>query len=181
MNHLIVHRKPETKFDHLIVAFAGWPDAGESATSTVKYMVRQLGAAKFAEIDPEEFYDFSQERPQVLPDAGWPPPGALAGQRVLLLAGPPARCRGLGQGRPVLHRHRAKPEMAHLFRNYRQPGPGFGREDGSPLGRAAGRRSPHPPGQADRVIHPALAAGSVAILQYRHFQLPGGPRASARR
>ena len=64
MNHLIIHQKPETKFDHLIVAFAGWPDAGESATSTVKYMVRQLEATKFAEIDPEEFYDFSQERPR---------------------------------------------------------------------------------------------------------------------
>ena len=64
MNHLIIHDKPETKFDHLIVAFAGWPDAGESATSTVKYMLRQLGAAKFAEIDPEEFYDFTQERPR---------------------------------------------------------------------------------------------------------------------
>lgn len=64
MNHLIIHLKPETRFDHLIVAFAGWPDAGESATSTVRYMVRQLGAVKFAEIDPEEFYDFTQERPR---------------------------------------------------------------------------------------------------------------------
>ena len=64
MNHLIIHQKPEAKFDHLIVAFAGWPDAGESATSTVKYMLRKLGASKFAEIDPEEFYDFTQERPR---------------------------------------------------------------------------------------------------------------------
>ena len=64
MNHLIVHEKPEAKFDYLIVAFAGWPDAGESATSTIKYMLRQLGATKFAEIDPEEFYDFTQERPR---------------------------------------------------------------------------------------------------------------------
>ncbi len=64
MNHLIVHQKPEAKFDYLIVAFAGWPDAGESATSTLKYVLRQLGGEKFAEIDPEEFYDFSQERPR---------------------------------------------------------------------------------------------------------------------
>ena len=64
MNHLNILEKPETKFDHLIVAFAGWPDAGESATSTIKYMLRQLEATKFAEIDPEEFYDFTQERPR---------------------------------------------------------------------------------------------------------------------
>ena len=64
MSNLIIHQKPEAKFDHLIVAFAGWPDAGESATSTIKYMLRQLEAVKFAEIDPEEFYDFSQERPR---------------------------------------------------------------------------------------------------------------------
>ena len=64
MSYLNIHQKPETKFDHLIVAFAGWPDAGESATSTIKYILRQLQASKFAEIDPEEFYDFTQERPR---------------------------------------------------------------------------------------------------------------------
>lgn len=64
MSYLSIHQKPDTKFDHLIVAFAGWPDAGESATSTIKYLLRQLQATKFAEIDPEEFYDFTQERPR---------------------------------------------------------------------------------------------------------------------
>ena len=64
MNHLNLHNKPGVKFDHLIVAFAGWPDAGESATSTIKYLMRQLEAVKFADIDPEEFYDFTQERPR---------------------------------------------------------------------------------------------------------------------
>lgn len=64
MSYLNIYQKPETKFDHLVVAFAGWPDAGESATSTIKYMLRQLDATKFAEIDPEEFYDFTQERPR---------------------------------------------------------------------------------------------------------------------
>ena len=31
---------------------------------TVKYMLRQLGAKKFADIDPEEFYVFTRERPR---------------------------------------------------------------------------------------------------------------------
>lgn len=64
MTHLNIHRELNAKFDHLIVAFAGWPDAGESATSSIKYLMRQLEAAKFADIDPEEFYDFTQERPR---------------------------------------------------------------------------------------------------------------------
>ena len=64
MNYLNLHGKPDKKFDHLIIAFAGWPDAGESATSSLKYMLRDLGATKFADIDPEEFYDFTQERPR---------------------------------------------------------------------------------------------------------------------
>ena len=64
MSYLNLHGKPDKKFDHLIIAFAGWPDAGESATSSLKYMLRDLGATKFADIDPEEFYDFTQERPR---------------------------------------------------------------------------------------------------------------------
>ena len=64
MSYLKFHQELQGKFDHLIIAFAGWPDAGESATSSIKYLMRQLDATKFAEIDPEEFYDFTQERPR---------------------------------------------------------------------------------------------------------------------
>jgi proteasome assembly chaperone (PAC2) family protein len=62
--HLIVHEKPPVPLEHLIIAYAGWPDAAESATNTVKYLLRRLGAKKFAEIDPEEFFVFTQERPR---------------------------------------------------------------------------------------------------------------------
>lgn len=64
MSHLIVHEPPGAPLEYLIMAFAGWPDAGEGATTTLKYLLRQLQGKKFAEIDPEEFYDFSQERPR---------------------------------------------------------------------------------------------------------------------
>ena len=64
MDGLIVHETPEQKFPSMIVAFAGWPDAAESATRAVRYLVRKLPAKKFAEIDPEEFYDFTVVRPQ---------------------------------------------------------------------------------------------------------------------
>lgn len=63
MNYLTIHEKPDVPLKYLIMAFAGWADAGEAATNTIKYIRRRLGAKKFAEIDPEEFYDFTQTRP----------------------------------------------------------------------------------------------------------------------
>jgi len=49
----------------LIMAFAGWNDAAESATTAVRYLGTSLHAEKFAEIDPEEFYHFGLTRPHV--------------------------------------------------------------------------------------------------------------------
>ena len=40
----------------MIAAWAGWPDAAESATRAVKELVRQLGAVKFGTLDPEDYY-----------------------------------------------------------------------------------------------------------------------------
>jgi proteasome assembly chaperone (PAC2) family protein len=63
MTYLTIFQRPEAKTEHLIMAFGGWADAGESATAAIKYLQRNLEARKFAEIDPEEFYDFSHTRP----------------------------------------------------------------------------------------------------------------------
>lgn len=49
----------------LITALSGWPDAAEGATGAVRELVRLLPAARFASIDPEEFYDFGRQRPLV--------------------------------------------------------------------------------------------------------------------
>lgn len=65
MANLIMHEVPEMDFPLMVVCFAGWPDAAEAATGGVRYLVEKLGAKKFAEIDPEEFYDFSVVRPNV--------------------------------------------------------------------------------------------------------------------
>ena len=64
MDGLITHEKVGPRLPTMIVAFAGWPDAAESATRALRYLVRKLPARKFAEIDPEEFYDFTVVRPQ---------------------------------------------------------------------------------------------------------------------
>ena len=49
----------------MVCAWSGWSDAGESATRALHHLTQELGAKKFAEIDPEEFYIFTEERPMV--------------------------------------------------------------------------------------------------------------------
>jgi proteasome assembly chaperone (PAC2) family protein len=48
-----------------LAAWGGWPDAAESATRSLRELVRQLSATKFATIDAEDFYDFAEQRPLV--------------------------------------------------------------------------------------------------------------------
>ncbi len=50
----------------LIAAFAGWSDAGEAASLAVDFLRRKLNAKVIAEIDPEEYYDFTSIRPQIV-------------------------------------------------------------------------------------------------------------------
>lgn len=52
----------------LLVAFGGWNDAGDSATTAIEYLAEQWGATTFADIDPEVFYDFTVTRPEVRVD-----------------------------------------------------------------------------------------------------------------
>jgi proteasome assembly chaperone (PAC2) family protein len=49
----------------MILAFSGWTDAGQSASLAVQHLTSTLGATTFAEIDPDEFYDFTATRPWV--------------------------------------------------------------------------------------------------------------------
>ena len=52
----------------LVAAFAGWNDAGEAATGAIGALAQALDATSYAEIDPEEFFDFQSTRPQVRMD-----------------------------------------------------------------------------------------------------------------
>ncbi len=49
----------------MIAAFEGWTDAGGAASGAVSYLARKWGASPFAEVDAEEFYDFTVSRPRV--------------------------------------------------------------------------------------------------------------------
>jgi proteasome assembly chaperone (PAC2) family protein len=66
MDALKLHARPSgLRRPILIMAFSGWNDAAESATTAVKYLGTSFHAEKFAEIDPEEFYHFGLSRPYV--------------------------------------------------------------------------------------------------------------------
>jgi proteasome assembly chaperone (PAC2) family protein len=49
----------------LLLAFTGWNDAGTAATFASKFLLQRLAARKFADIDPETFYNFVELRPTV--------------------------------------------------------------------------------------------------------------------
>jgi proteasome assembly chaperone (PAC2) family protein len=57
--------RPALRQPAFVLAFSGWNDAGQSATSAVRFVSEQLGGIRFASIDPEEFYDFTVSRPHV--------------------------------------------------------------------------------------------------------------------
>jgi proteasome assembly chaperone (PAC2) family protein len=66
MEALTVHSMPQgLRRPVLIMAFTGWNDAAESATTAARYLATSFQAEKFAEIDPEEFYHFGLTRPLV--------------------------------------------------------------------------------------------------------------------
>jgi proteasome assembly chaperone (PAC2) family protein len=62
---LRVHERPVLADPVLIAAFRGWNDGGQGATLAAGYLAKQWQTARFAEIDPEGFFDFQATRPHV--------------------------------------------------------------------------------------------------------------------
>jgi predicted ATP-grasp superfamily ATP-dependent carboligase len=65
MTPLRILQTPELKEPTLIVAFAGWSDAGGAASGAAQYLIDRWHATRLAEFEAEEFYDFTQLRPTV--------------------------------------------------------------------------------------------------------------------
>src|SRR5207245_7088541 len=68
--HELIHYLPDAEAlvlrqPHALVAFGGWVDAGSGGTGGVRHLITNLKTRKIAEIDPEEFYSFTDTRPLV--------------------------------------------------------------------------------------------------------------------
>ena len=81
MSELNVSFRPELREPVLVAAFRGWNDGGQGASLAAGYLAKHWGGARFAEIDPETFYDFQATRPHVTLEDGqtrkldWPDNG----------------------------------------------------------------------------------------------------------
>jgi predicted ATP-grasp superfamily ATP-dependent carboligase len=65
MDELRIESRPALQRPVLIAAFRGWNDGGQGASLAGAYLARAWAAERFAEIDPESFYDFQVTRPVV--------------------------------------------------------------------------------------------------------------------
>src|ERR671931_297988 len=69
-DELRLHRRPELTRPVLIAAFRGWNDGAQAASLAAGYVAKTWGAEKFADVDPEGFFDFQATRPHVSLEEG---------------------------------------------------------------------------------------------------------------
>ena len=66
MQPLIWESRPDgLRAPALVCAFTGWNDAGDAASAALRFFGASLQATRFAQIDPEDFFDFQATRPRV--------------------------------------------------------------------------------------------------------------------
>jgi len=64
--YLTLHEEPgRLRRPVIILAFSGWNDAAESATTAARYLSQVWSSRPLATIDPEDFYHFGLSRPYV--------------------------------------------------------------------------------------------------------------------
>src|SRR5918912_3483323 len=64
-DELQVAHRPTLNRPTLITSFRGWNDGGQGASLAGGYLAKIWSAARFAEIEPEGFFDFQATRPHV--------------------------------------------------------------------------------------------------------------------
>jgi predicted ATP-grasp superfamily ATP-dependent carboligase len=67
---LRISGRPSLERPTLIAAFRGWNDGGQGASLAAGYLAKLWGAERFAELDPETFFDFQATRPHVSLEEG---------------------------------------------------------------------------------------------------------------
>lgn len=65
MSELRIAQRPELRRPVLVAAFRGWNDGGQGASLAASFLAREWGGVRFADVDPESFYDFQATRPTV--------------------------------------------------------------------------------------------------------------------
>jgi len=53
---LRIYEKVKLDSPHMLIGLSGWMDGGEVSTGTIKFLIEELKARRFAEIDSEGFY-----------------------------------------------------------------------------------------------------------------------------
>jgi proteasome assembly chaperone (PAC2) family protein len=69
-DELRLHRRPELERPVLVAAFRGWNDGAQAASLAAGYLAKTWSAERFAEVDPEGFFDFQVTRPHVSLEEG---------------------------------------------------------------------------------------------------------------
>src|SRR5919205_2994667 len=64
-DELRIQGRPELTRPVLVAAFRGWNDGAQAASLAAGYLAKTWGAQRFAEVDPEGFFDFQATRPHV--------------------------------------------------------------------------------------------------------------------
>jgi predicted ATP-grasp superfamily ATP-dependent carboligase len=64
VDHVRWRTRPSLDRPVLVAAFEGWNDAGDAASGAVRYLIDRYDGDQVAEIDAEEFFDFTTTRPQ---------------------------------------------------------------------------------------------------------------------
>ena len=65
-----MERRPDIRRPVLIAAFRGWNDGAQGASLALSFLVQSWEARRFADFDPEEFFDFQVTRPHVALEEG---------------------------------------------------------------------------------------------------------------
>ena len=65
MSAITFHYRPTLRDPVLVLSFLGWNDAAESASGALRYLRRRARTEIFAEIDPDDFFVFTEQRPHV--------------------------------------------------------------------------------------------------------------------
>lgn len=65
MSLIQYYKQPALRDPVVVVAFGGWNDAADSATTAIKFLIERWKPAKLAEIDCEEFFVFTETRPSI--------------------------------------------------------------------------------------------------------------------